>query len=77
MNLKNLKILKNLKNLPKGKDLSPPLPLPRAPGRGAVGGLSGVIASKNLKKPEENQGFRVLGLSWSILGLYWAILKAF
>ena len=23
---------------------------------------------KNLKKPKENQGFRVLGLSWSILG---------
>ena len=30
--------------------------------------------SKTLKKPKKNQGFRVLGLSWSILALSWVVL---
>ena len=43
--------------------------------------LSGLLASwgyscplGGAQKPRKNQGFRVLGLSWSILGLSWDIL---
>ena len=36
---------------------------------------SSKTAFKNLKKPKENQGFRVLGLSWLILALSWVVLE--
>ena len=33
-----------------------------------------VLDQKNVKKPRQNEAFRVLGLSWALLGLSWTVV---